>query len=126
MKSVKKNKGTGKFVSLQKVANPVPANVLTQSFLRYAYGVSKETLRRWLGEGAEFPHRVPHNKGRNMIEDFEMASKYYSPKDLFNTLNDNNEQPFRSLDKVRKNIQFCEFILFCSLLNFCFVVIAIM
>ncbi len=63
MNSVKKNKGTGKFVSFQKIANPVPTNVLTQSFLRYAYGISKkETMRRWMGQGADFPDRVPRTQ----------------------------------------------------------------
>ncbi len=53
MKSVKKEKGTGKFVSLQKAVNRVPANILTQAFLRFAFGVSKETFRKWMGEGSE-------------------------------------------------------------------------
>jgi hypothetical protein len=165
IKSVKHQKGTGKFMSLQKLADPVPGNVLTQSFLRYAYGVPKETFRRWMGEGSEFPARIPHNKGRNIIDHIDMAEKYLNqdfcscnhemkkfiensekegrkaspaekttqreflkahflqlPDDVLdvykkaarehiyhqgfiaeaivNTLNDNNEQAFRSLDKV--------------------------
>jgi hypothetical protein len=39
--SIKKHKVTGQFVSLQKIKNPVPAIVLTASFLRYAFGVSR-------------------------------------------------------------------------------------
>ncbi len=64
MNSVKKAKGSGKFVSLQKLKNPVPANVLTASVLRYAFGVSMETFRRWMDEGHEFVDRVPLNKGK--------------------------------------------------------------
>jgi hypothetical protein len=169
IKSVKHQKGTGKFVSLHKVATPIPANVLTQSFLRYAYGVSREIFRRWMGEGSEFPARIPHNKGRNIIDHLDMAEKYLNLRFLFvqyemkmfiekaekegrrvspaekkaqreflkahslqlpqdvldvyqkasrehifhqgfiseaiiNTLNDNNEQAFRSLDKVSLHI----------------------
>jgi hypothetical protein len=43
--SIKKQKGTGKFVSLQKTKTTVPANILTASFVRFAFGVSKETFR---------------------------------------------------------------------------------
>jgi hypothetical protein len=83
MQSVKKSKASGQFMSLQKDKNPVPVNVLTQSFLRYAYGVSKETMRRWLGEGPEYQTRVPHNKNKNVIDDVAMVKIYYSPKKLF-------------------------------------------
>jgi hypothetical protein len=81
--SVKKSKGNGQFVSLQKVKNPVPANFLTNSFLRYAFGVSKETFRRWMGEGCEFVERVPFNKGKNLVDDSKLAAIYFSPKRLF-------------------------------------------
>jgi hypothetical protein len=77
--SVKVHKKSGQFVSLQKAKNPVPANVVTNSFLRYAYGVPKETFRRWIGEGAQFLERVPHNKSKNVIDDKEMAAKYFTP-----------------------------------------------
>jgi hypothetical protein len=83
MQSAKQNKASGKFMSLQKVKNPVPVNVLTQSLLRYAYGVSKETMCRWLGEGPEFQPRIPHNKNKNVIDDVAMAKIYFSPKKLF-------------------------------------------
>ncbi len=161
--SVKRSKGDGKFSSLQKIKNPVPENVLTASFLRYAYGVKKETFRRWMGQGAKFPERVPVNKGKSIITDAEFAKSFFTPKRLFmqhemeqymltegkqgsreeknkhreflkghfkalpqdildvyekksrermayqgyikeaivNTLNDNNEQAFRQLDKVQ-------------------------
>jgi hypothetical protein len=33
--SVKQQKGTGKFMSLQRVKNPVPTNILTQAYLRH-------------------------------------------------------------------------------------------
>jgi hypothetical protein len=82
-KSVKHQKGTGKFVSMQRAKNPVPENILTASFLRYAYGVPKETFRRWMFQGAKFPERVPVNKGRNIIEDKAMAASYFTPKRLF-------------------------------------------
>ncbi len=62
LKSVKHAKGTGQFASLQRGANPVPENILTAAFLRYAYGVKKETFRRWMGQGAKFPERIPVNK----------------------------------------------------------------
>jgi hypothetical protein len=83
MHSVKKAKGNGQFVSLQKGKTPVPANVLTNSFLRYAFGVSKETFRRWMGEGREFVERVPFNKGKNLVDDPKLAAIYFSPKRLF-------------------------------------------
>jgi hypothetical protein len=73
--SVKVHSKTGQFVSLQKVKNPVPANIVTNAYLRYAYGVPKETFRRWIGEGATFEKRVPHNKGKNVIDDKDMAKK---------------------------------------------------
>jgi hypothetical protein len=60
--SVKQHKGTGIFLSLHMVKNPVPNNILTQAYLRFAYGVSKETFRRWMEDGATFEPRVPHNK----------------------------------------------------------------
>ncbi len=44
--SVKVNKVTGQFQSLSKAATPVPGNVLTQSFIMYAYEIPKETLQR--------------------------------------------------------------------------------
>ncbi len=80
MLSVKKAKGTGQFVSLQKVKNPVPANVLTNSFLRYAFGVSKKTFRRWMGEGREFVNRVSFSKGKNVVDDPKLAAIYFGPK----------------------------------------------
>jgi hypothetical protein len=83
MNSVKHQKGTGQFMSKQRLTNPVPANVLTASFLRYAYGVKKETFRRWMGQGAKFPERVPVNKGKNIIDDITMAAQYFTPKRLF-------------------------------------------
>jgi hypothetical protein len=83
IKSVKHQKGTGKFVSIQKAKQPVPENILTASFLRYAYGVKKETFRRWMFQGPTFPERVPVNKGKNIIADKAMASSYFSPKRLF-------------------------------------------
>jgi hypothetical protein len=82
-KSIKQQKGTGKFVSLQKAKNPVPENVLSQSFLRYAYGIKKETFRRWIGQGSKFPERIPMNKGKNIIDHFEFAEIYFKPKNLF-------------------------------------------
>jgi hypothetical protein len=69
-KSVKRTKGDGKFVSLQKIKNPVPENILTAAFVRYAYGVKKETFRRWMGQGAKFPERIPVNKGKSIIEHY--------------------------------------------------------
>jgi hypothetical protein len=79
-----KAKGSGKFVSLQRVKNPVPSNVLPQSVLRFAYGVKKETFRRWIGDGPEFAPRIPHNKGKNVIiDDPKMAVTYFGPKLLF-------------------------------------------
>jgi hypothetical protein len=84
MHSVKKAKGSGQFVSLQKVKHPVPANVRTNSFLRYAFGVSKETFRRWMGEGREFVDRVPFNNGeKKLADDPKLAAIYFSPKRLF-------------------------------------------
>ena len=80
---MKRNKGDGKFTSLQKVKSPVPENVLTASFLRYAYGVKKETFRRWMGQGAKFPERVPVNKGKCIIKDAEFAKTFFTPKRLF-------------------------------------------
>ncbi len=71
--SVKRTKGDGKFVSLQKIKNPVPENILTAAFLRYAYGVKKETFRRWMGQGAKFPERIPVNKGKSIIEHSDFA-----------------------------------------------------
>jgi hypothetical protein len=65
------------------VKQPVPENVLTASFLRYAYGVRKETFRRWMGQGAQFPERVPVNKGKCIIKDREFAKSYFTPKRLF-------------------------------------------
>jgi hypothetical protein len=81
--SVKVHSKTGQFVSLQKVKNPVPANIVTNAYLRYAYGVPKETFRRWIGEGATFEKRVPHNKGKNVIDDKDMAKKYFTPFRMF-------------------------------------------
>ncbi len=83
MHSVKKAKSSGQFVSLQKIKNPVPSNVLTNSFLRFAFGVSKETFRRWMDEGREFVERIPFNKGENVIDDLKMAATYFSPRRLF-------------------------------------------
>jgi hypothetical protein len=70
-------------MSKQRLTNPVPANSLTASFLRYAYGVKKESFRRWMGQGAKFPERVPVNKGKNIIDDIVMARQYFTPKRLF-------------------------------------------
>jgi hypothetical protein len=81
MRSVKVHKVTGQFQSLSKLSTPVPGNVLTQSFLMYAYGIPKETFRRWIGEGSEFPARIPHNKGKSVVDNFEMA--YFTPKFFF-------------------------------------------
>jgi hypothetical protein len=72
LNSVKRVKGDGKFMSLQKLVNPVPENILTASSLRYAYGVKKETFRRWMGQGAKFPERIPVDKEKNIIEHHEM------------------------------------------------------
>jgi hypothetical protein len=83
MKSVKQEKGSEKFVNFQRAKNPVPENVLSQSFLRYAYGVKKETFRRWIGKGSKFPDRIPMNKGKNIIDDYEFAEMYFTPKKLF-------------------------------------------
>jgi hypothetical protein len=83
MRSVKMHKGTGQFQSLSKAATPVPGNVLTQSFLRFAFGIPKETFRRWMREGPEFAPRIPHNKGKSVFDDFEMAKTYFTPKKLF-------------------------------------------
>ena len=49
----------------------------------YAYGVPKETFRRWMGEGSEFPVTIPHNKGKSIIDNLEMAECYFSPLKLF-------------------------------------------
>ncbi len=51
MKSVKQDKSTGRFTTLQKIVNPVPENILpvTASFLRFAYGV--KIKRKRLGVG---------------------------------------------------------------------------
>jgi hypothetical protein len=51
--------------------------------MRYAYGVKKETFRRWMFQGAKFPERVPVNKGKTIIEDKAMAASYFTPKRLF-------------------------------------------
>jgi hypothetical protein len=83
IRSVKVNKTTGQFQSLSKLAVPVPGNVLMQSFLMYAYGIAKETFRRWMGEGSEFRERIPHNKGKSLVDNFEMATAYFTPKKLF-------------------------------------------
>ncbi len=83
MKSVKKDKNTGQFTTLQRIANPVPENILTAAFLRYAYGVKKETFRRWMGQGSIFPERIPVNKGENIIDDVNFAQDYFTPKRLF-------------------------------------------
>jgi hypothetical protein len=69
IRSVKVNKVTGQFQSLSKASVPVPANVLTQSFLMFAYGIPKETFRRWMGEGSEYRERIPHNKGKSVVDD---------------------------------------------------------
>ncbi len=82
-RSVKVNKTNGQFQSLSKLAVPVPGNVLTQSFLMYAYGIAKETFRRWMGEGSEFRERIPHNKGKSVVDNYEMATSYFKPKKLF-------------------------------------------
>ena len=111
MHSVKKAKVSGQFVSLQKVKNPVPANVLTNTFLRYAFGVSKETFRRWMGEGREFMDRVPFNKGRNVVDDPKMAAIYFSPKKLFmkremDQFRDSPDGKHASLHERQKHRQF--------------------
>jgi hypothetical protein len=83
MRSVKVNKATGQFRSLSKAASPVPGNVLTQSFLRFAFGIPKQTWFRWMGEGAKFPTTIPHNKGKSIIDNIEMAEIYMTPRKLF-------------------------------------------
>jgi hypothetical protein len=83
LKSVKIDKRTGQFKTLQKIKNPVPENILTASFLRFAYGVKKETFRRWMGQGSKFPERIPVNKGKNIIDDHKFAKDYFTPKRLF-------------------------------------------
>ena len=83
MKSVKKDKNTGQFTTLQRIASPVPETILTAAFLRYAYGVKKETFRRWMGQGSKFPERIPVNKGENVIDDVNFAQDYFTPKRLF-------------------------------------------
>ena len=44
-------------------------------------GVKKETFRRWMGQGANFPERVP--VGKCIIKDAEFAKSYFTPKRLF-------------------------------------------
>jgi hypothetical protein len=83
IKSVKQDKRTGQFTTLQKIGTPVPENILTASFLRYAYGLKKETFRRWMGQGSKFPERIPVNKGKNIIEHIEFAEHYFTPKRLY-------------------------------------------
>jgi hypothetical protein len=82
-KSVKRTKGDRKFASLQRGKNPVPENIFTASFLRYAYGVKKETFRRWMGHGVKYQERIPVNKGKCIIQDVEFAKSYFTPKRLF-------------------------------------------
>jgi hypothetical protein len=36
-----------------------------------------------MGEGAEFPARIPHNKGKSIVDNYEMAQVYFTPKKLF-------------------------------------------
>jgi hypothetical protein len=83
LKSVKNDKRTGQFTTLQKIKNPVPENILTASFLRFAFGVKKETFRRWMGQGSKFPERIPVNKGKNIIDDHQFAKDFFTPKRLF-------------------------------------------
>jgi hypothetical protein len=67
---------------LSKAATPVPGNVLTQSFLRFAFGIPKETFRRWMSEGLEFAARIPHNKGKSIFDNIEMVNEglFYAEK----------------------------------------------
>ncbi len=81
--SVKRSKGNGQFATLQKIKNPLPENILTLAFLRHALGVKKETFRRWMGQGAKFPERVPVNKGKSIIEHSDFAKAHFTPKRLY-------------------------------------------
>ncbi len=36
-----------------------------------------------MGEGSEFPIRIPHNKGKSIVDNFEMAQVYFTPQKLF-------------------------------------------
>ncbi len=36
-----------------------------------------------MGEGSEFPVRIPHNKGKSIIDNLEMAEIYFTPQKLF-------------------------------------------
>jgi hypothetical protein len=36
-----------------------------------------------MGEGSEFPVTIPHNKGKSIIDNLEMAECYFTPLKLF-------------------------------------------
>ncbi len=36
-----------------------------------------------MGEGSEYRERIPHNKEKSVVDDFEMATAYFTPKKLF-------------------------------------------
>ncbi len=36
-----------------------------------------------MGEGSVFPIRIPHNKGKSIVDNFEMAQVYFTPQKLF-------------------------------------------
>jgi hypothetical protein len=81
---VNTSKRTRKFVSLQKRKHSVPEMFLTQTYLRWAYGVPKETFRRWnVGTKGEYVPQIPHNKGQTVLLNKDLASQYYSARCLY-------------------------------------------
>jgi hypothetical protein len=59
---------------------------LTQTYLRWAYGVPKETFRRWnVGTKGEYVQQIqiPHNKGKTVLLNKKLASQYYSARRLY-------------------------------------------
>ncbi len=82
--SSSQNRLSGKFQSSSKRQNPIPSNILTATYLRWAHGTSKETFRRWKQAATgEYDIKILHNKGTTVFESSELAQQYYSAKRLY-------------------------------------------
>jgi hypothetical protein len=82
IRSVKVNKVTGQFQSLSKASTSVPGNVLTEPTV--CVWRSERNFSALDGRRFGVPGRIPHNnKGKCIVDNFEMATVYFTPKKRF-------------------------------------------
>ncbi len=72
----------GKFVSAKKGTSK-PKNVLTVTFLCFAFDVPYATFKRWKIDAGVTAVVVPYNKGKSILTDKNWASKLYNARRMF-------------------------------------------